>query len=312
MLRYGENPHQQAAFYVDPDCRPAVRRWRPSSCTARNCLQQLARPRLGAGPGRASSTARRPWSSSTTTPAARPSPTRLAKAFRNAWAGDPVSAFGRRDRHSTAPSMPRPPRRCRARPLRRSDHRAGLPPGSGAAAHDRADLEEERPAARGGGLAAIVRPARRWRYPPVDGGLLRADPGRRARRARASRRSSPARQPTDAQRRDLQFAWVVCKHVKSNAIVLAKDQQVVGVGAGQMSRVDVGRHRHGEGRRTGAGRVLASRCVLPLPRQRRSAAKAGITAIVQPGGSKRDEEASTPATSTASPCCSPGVRHFRH
>ena len=96
------------------------------------------------------------------------------------------------------------------------------------------------------------------------------------------------RPPTDAEMADLRFAWVVCKHVKSNAIVLAKGGMVVGVGAGQMSRVD---SVHMAVRKAGdrvKGAVLASDAFFPFRDNVDEAAKAGVTAMVQPGGSMRD------------------------
>src|SRR5205807_8401792 len=98
------------------------------------------------------------------------------------------------------------------------------------------------------------------------------------------------RPPTEAEMADLLFAWAVCKHVKSNAIVLAKDGMVVGVGAGQMSRVD---SVHMAVRKAGdrvKGSVLASDAFFPFRDNIDEAARAGVTAVVQPGGSMRDAE----------------------
>ncbi|MEX0868089.1 MAG: bifunctional phosphoribosylaminoimidazolecarboxamide formyltransferase/IMP cyclohydrolase [Nitriliruptoraceae bacterium] len=118
--------------------------------------------------------------------------------------------------------------------------------------------------------------------------------------------------PDDAMLDDLKFAWIACKHTKSNAIVLATDLQVVGVGAGQMSRVDSVRlavQRSGE-RHVGA--VLASDAFFPFRDGPDAAAAAGVTAIVQPGGSVRDDEVIAAANEHGIPMVFTGRRHFRH
>jgi phosphoribosylaminoimidazolecarboxamide formyltransferase/IMP cyclohydrolase len=120
------------------------------------------------------------------------------------------------------------------------------------------------------------------------------------------------RSPTDAEMADLRFAWKVCKHVKSNAIVLASTGRVAGVGAGQMSRVDsveIAVRKAGERSR---GSVLASDAFFPFRDNVDAAAKAGITAIVQPGGSMRDADSIAACDEHGLAMVSTGVRHFRH
>jgi phosphoribosylaminoimidazolecarboxamide formyltransferase/IMP cyclohydrolase len=120
------------------------------------------------------------------------------------------------------------------------------------------------------------------------------------------------RAPTDAERADLRFAWAVAKHVKSNAIVLARGGMVVGVGAGQMSRVD---SVHMAVRKAGdraRGSVLASDAFFPFRDNVDMAAAAGVTAIVQPGGSKRDLDSIAACDEHALAMIFTGVRHFRH
>jgi phosphoribosylaminoimidazolecarboxamide formyltransferase/IMP cyclohydrolase len=120
------------------------------------------------------------------------------------------------------------------------------------------------------------------------------------------------RAPTDAERDDLIFAWRVCKHVKSNAIVLAKDRMIVGVGAGQMSRIDsteIAIKKAGERVR---GSVLASDAFFPFRDNIDAAAKAGVTAIAEPGGSVRDAEAIAACDENNIAMLFTGVRHFRH
>jgi phosphoribosylaminoimidazolecarboxamide formyltransferase/IMP cyclohydrolase len=121
------------------------------------------------------------------------------------------------------------------------------------------------------------------------------------------------RVPTDAERASLDLAWRVCRHVKSNAIVLVKDNAVVGVGAGQMSRVDSARlavEKAGPERAIGA--VCASDAFYPFPDALEVCAAAGVTAFVQPGGSQRDPDVIAAADAAGAAMLLTGVRHFRH
>ena len=120
------------------------------------------------------------------------------------------------------------------------------------------------------------------------------------------------RQPTDDEMHALDFAWRVCKHVKSNAIVFAKPDRTVGVGAGQMARVtSVGIAAQKAGKRA-KGAVMASDAFFPFPDGIEAAAKVGITAVVQPGGSKGDAEVIAAADAADMAMVFTGVRHFRH
>src|SRR5699024_6557328 len=96
--------------------------------------------------------------------------------------------------------------------------------------------------------------------------------------------------PTAEQLQELLFAWKVVKHVKSNAIVVAKDNQTIGVGAGQMNRVGAAKIAFEQAGEKNKGAVLASDAFFPMPDTVEQAAKAGIKAIIQPGGSKRDQD----------------------
>ncbi len=120
------------------------------------------------------------------------------------------------------------------------------------------------------------------------------------------------RQPSDEEIRALLFAWVVCKHTKSNAIVYARDGQTVGVGAGQMSRVDSVKIGAMRAQLPVAGSVLASDAFFPFRDGIDEAAKHGITAVIQPGGSVRDEEIIAAANEHGLAMVFTGVRHFRH
>jgi len=123
------------------------------------------------------------------------------------------------------------------------------------------------------------------------------------------------RKPTDEEIRALLFAWKVCKHVKSNAIVFANQYQTVGVGAGQMNRVDSVRLAAMRASRTELdlkNTVLASDAFFPFRDNVDEAAKFGITAIIQPGGSMRDEETIQAADEHGLAMVFTGVRHFKH
>ncbi len=114
---------------------------------------------------------------------------------------------------------------------------------------------------------------------------------------------------------DLLFAWRVCKHVSSNAIVLAHDLQTIGVGAGQMSRVDAVRIAVEKAREHGhdlSGAVLASDAFFPFADGPEIALEAGIAAVIQPGGSKRDDEVKAAVESAGAAMVFTGRRHFRH
>jgi phosphoribosylaminoimidazolecarboxamide formyltransferase / IMP cyclohydrolase len=120
------------------------------------------------------------------------------------------------------------------------------------------------------------------------------------------------RKPSDEEIRALLFAWTVCKHTKSNAIVYARDGQTVGVGAGQMSRVDSVKIGAMRAQLPVAGSVLASDAFFPFRDGIDEAAKHGITAVIQPGGSVRDDEVIAAANEHGLAMVFTGVRHFKH
>jgi phosphoribosylaminoimidazolecarboxamide formyltransferase/IMP cyclohydrolase len=125
-----------------------------------------------------------------------------------------------------------------------------------------------------------------------------------------------SREPDEAQWADLLFAWRVCAHVRSNAIVIARRQATVGIGAGQMSRVDSVRLAAEKARATQRellkGSCLASDAFFPFPDNIEVAAEAGVAAIIQPGGSVRDQEVIEAAEQAGIAMVFTGVRHFRH
>jgi phosphoribosylaminoimidazolecarboxamide formyltransferase/IMP cyclohydrolase len=120
------------------------------------------------------------------------------------------------------------------------------------------------------------------------------------------------RPPTAEELRSLLFAWRVCKHVKSNAIVYAKDGQTIGVGAGQMSRVDAARFGAMKAALPLAGCVAASDAFFPFPDGLEAVAAAGATAVIQPGGSVKDQEVIAAADKLGMAMVFTGIRHFRH
>ncbi|MED1092666.1 bifunctional phosphoribosylaminoimidazolecarboxamide formyltransferase/IMP cyclohydrolase [Bacillus paramycoides] len=120
------------------------------------------------------------------------------------------------------------------------------------------------------------------------------------------------REPSEQEWKDLKLAWKVVKHVKSNAIVLAKDDMTIGVGAGQMNRVGSAKIAITQAGEKAQGSALASDAFFPMPDTVEEAAKAGITAIIQPGGSIRDEDSIKMADEYGIAMVFTGVRHFKH
>jgi phosphoribosylaminoimidazolecarboxamide formyltransferase/IMP cyclohydrolase len=124
-----------------------------------------------------------------------------------------------------------------------------------------------------------------------------------------------ARQPSESEWQDMLFAWRVCRHVRSNAIVIASGGATIGIGAGQMSRVDSVRialekaREHGHGL---ADSVLASDAFFPFADGAELALRAGVSAFIQPGGSKRDEEVIAAVEQAGATMVFTGRRHFRH
>ena len=130
------------------------------------------------------------------------------------------------------------------------------------------------------------------------------------------------RQPSEKEIADMLFAFTVCKHVKSNAIVYARDLQTAGIGAGQMSRVNSARMAAMKAREAAAaahlsepltnGSAAASDAYFPFPDGLLAVAEAGATAVIQPGGSIRDNEVIRAANETGLAMAFTGIRHFRH
>ena len=155
-----------------------------------------------------------------------------------------------------------------------------------------------------------------WDYKRVRGGFLVQQRSRPAQAAdEAGWKVVTRRAPTDAEWRDLRFAWAAVGVVKSNAILLARDQAAVGIGAGQMSRVDASFLAIHKARQQGhdpAGAVLASDAFFPFPDGVEEAARAGVAAIIQPGGSVQDAAVVAAADQAGVAMVFTGIRQFRH
>jgi phosphoribosylaminoimidazolecarboxamide formyltransferase/IMP cyclohydrolase len=310
-LRYGENPHQKAAFYVEPAARgpnlAVARVVHGKELSFNNLLDldcALRTVRSFAEPAACILKHNNPCGA-----AIDPDP---AVAFEHAYEGDPVSAYG------GVVGLNRPVSRAVAERMCQPGRflEAILAPGF---AEDALELIRTRPSWRASvrliDVGAPIGPS--GSAPPgldyrrVEGGLLvqswdelEHDP--------AAGTVPTKRLPTDAERRDLAFAWRVSAAVKSNAIVLARDRQVVGVGAGQMSRLDSVRIAVEKAGPRAKGAVLASDAFFPFRDGPDLAAAAGVVAIIQPGGSKRDDETLAACAEHGMAMILTGRRHFRH
>ncbi len=165
-----------------------------------------------------------------------------------------------------------------------------------------------------GELPALDERAPQLDYKRVNGGLLVQDQDL-GMITKDDLKVVTKRAPTDAEIDDLIFAWKVAKYVKSNAIVYAKGRQTIGVGAGQMSRVNSARIAAIKAEHAGLvveGAVMASDAFFPFRDGIDNAAKAGIKCIIQPGGSMRDEETIAAADEAGIAMVFTGMRHFRH
>jgi phosphoribosylaminoimidazolecarboxamide formyltransferase/IMP cyclohydrolase len=160
-------------------------------------------------------------------------------------------------------------------------------------------------------LVEIAPTSQKWVLKDISGGILVQDVDMHS-LAEKDLKVVSKRQPTAEEKRALLFAWKVCKHVKSNAIVYAREGQTVGVGAGQMSRVDSCKIGALRAVLPLEGTVAASDAFFPFSDGVEEIARAGATAIIQPGGSVRDQEVIDAADSLGLAMVLTGVRHFRH
>ena len=304
-LRYGENPHQTGAFYRDRNARPG------SLATAES---------LGAGGKElsfnnlvdvdAALEAVREFDGPAavvvkhTNPCGVAVAADLATAYRTAREADPVSAFGgivalnRVVDVATAQILAETFLECIVAPAFAEDALALL-----------RGKKNLRLLATGAWLPADHAELT-WKR--VGGGLVVQDRDASAAGEVEDARVVTRRAPTDDERRALAFAWRVCKHVKSNAIVLARDGRTVGVGAGQMSRVESVKIATGKAGELTRGSVLASDAFFPFPDGVELAGELGVTAVAQPGGSVKDADVIAAADRSGMAMVFTGVRHFRH
>ncbi len=306
-LRYGENPHQRGAFYrsvprASSGCLAAAAQLQGKELSYNNILDADAAYEAASAFDEIAAVVIKH-----TNPCGAATGPSLAAAYRDAREADPVSAFG------GIVGLNREVDVDTARLLAETFLEAVIAPGFTAEAlsalERKKDLRLLRvpPSATGGAVG------REWKS--VGGGMLGQDRDV-ARDDLAQAKVVSARPPTADERATLDFAWRVCRYVKSNAIVLARTQgghgQSVSVGAGQMSRVDsvqIAVQKAGERAR---GSVLASDAFFPFRDGPDAAARAGITAIVQPGGSKRDGEVIESANEHGIAMLFTGIRHFKH
>ncbi len=309
-LRYGENPHQQAAFYVELGCSWAcvatAEQLHGKELSYNNLLDldsAFNLVREYAEPAAVVIKHNNPCGAAVGAT--------LEEAFRKAYEGDPLSAYGgvlafnRPMDAATAQQVTEPNRFIEC----------VIAPGFEEAALEtlttRPTWKKSVRLLRTAALADDAARARSLDYRRVDGGLL------------VQSRDLPAddfaamkvvtkRSPSAAELTDLRFAWRACKHVKSNAIVLARGGMVVGVGAGQMSRVDSVQIAVRKAGPRSQGAVLASDAFFPFRDNVDEAARAGVTAIVQPGGSMRDQDSIQACDEHGLAMVLTGVRHFRH
>ncbi len=310
-LRYGENPHQQAAFYRDGSARAGIATARQvqgkelsynnlnDTDAAFECVAEFARPAIvivkHANPCGVAEGAD------------------LAAAWEAALRCDPVSAFG------GIVAANRPLDAAAAERIAAIFTEVVIAPDADAAALEIFARKKNLRLLLTGGLPDPGAPGLAIRS--VAGGFLAQS--RDAGRVTAEGlRVVTQRAPTATELADLLFAFRVCKHVKSNAIVYAKGGATVGIGAGQMSRVDSARiaaWKSGEAARASGsdvplaqGSVVASDAFFPFADGLEAAAAAGATAVIQPGGSMRDAEVIAAADRAGLAMVFTGMRHFRH
>jgi phosphoribosylaminoimidazolecarboxamide formyltransferase/IMP cyclohydrolase len=294
-LRYGENPHQRAALYALPGASGPLggELLQGRSLSYNNLLDLDAAWRAAAAFERPTLVIVKHLS-----PCGVASAGTLAEAFAPALAGDPVSAFG------GVLAANRPFDAETARALGDLFVEAVVAPAfTGGARRVLRRRENCRLVALG---EVAARPVE---MRSVRGGLLvqETDQGDDAPWRVVTRRA-----PTEAEMRALRFAWRAVAHVKSNAILLARDEAAVGIGGGLPSRVDAVRLAVAKAGRRAQGAALASDAFFPFPDGVEAAARAGVRAVVQPGGSVRDEQVIGAADELGLAMCFTGARHFRH
>jgi len=303
-LRYGENPQQSAAFYTDPFSTGVSvgksEKLHGKEISYNNVLDlESALELLREFEGRPTAVVIKH-----TNPCGIASADTICKAFTVAFNVDPLAAFGcviglnREVDVETAEQIGSHFVDCVIAPDYSADAMAILTKKknirllrtTGQIVHD-PNPEFKMKKVKGGLLVQTADTK------PLDPGLLKI---------------VTKRAPTEEETRSMLFAWRVCKHVWSNAIILAKDERVVGIGAGQMSRVDSAMIAGYKAKEEAKGAVMASDAFFPFRDGIDEAAKVGVTAVIQPGGSIRDEEVIKAADEHGMAMVFTGVRIFRH
>ena len=313
-LRYGENPHQAAAFYTDGSARPGVataRQVQGKELSYNNindtdaAFELVSEFRPEDGPAVAIIKHANPCG------VARGAT--LREAYGRAFDCDRTSAFG------GIIALNQPLDAATAEEIAGIFTEVIIAPGADEAAQALLAKKKNLRLLLTDGLADPAAPGLAYRQ--VAGGMLVQDRDA-GRIGRDELRVATKRAPSDDEMRDLMFAWTVAKHVKSNAIVYVKDGATVGVGAGQMSRVDSSTIAALKARRMAEelglpdtpakGSVVASDAFFPFADGLLAAAEAGATAVIQPGGSMRDDEVIAAADEAGLAMVLTGMRHFRH
>jgi phosphoribosylaminoimidazolecarboxamide formyltransferase/IMP cyclohydrolase len=310
-LRYGENPHQQAAFYTDGSNRPGI-------ATATQVQgKELSFNNLNDTDAAFECVAEFDAPSIVIVKHANPCGVASADGLAAAWdlalRCDPVSAFG------GIIAANRPLNAAAAEKISAIFTEVVVAPDADEEARAIFARKKNLRLLLTGGLPDAAAPGRIIRS--VSGGFL-AQSRDAGRVSRESLKVVTKRAPTEQEMADLLFAFRVCKHVKSNAIVYAKGGATVGIGAGQMSRVDSARiaaWKSAEAAKAASltaplahGSVVASDAFFPFADGLQAAAAAGATAVIQPGGSIRDNEVIAAANEAGLAMVLTGMRHFRH
>ncbi len=299
-LRYGENPHQGAALYV-----PAGRALAGLAGAKHLQGKELSYNNLvdlDAAWGLAEEfTKPAAIIIKHNNPCGAAEQERLQDAYVKALACDPVSAFGSVIAFNRALDL------ATVEEVSKLFVECIVAPGYDAAAREKLASKKnlrllEMPAAPVTAELELKR---------ISGGVLVQDPDRHT-LGEADLKVATKRAPSAAEMRALLFAWKVCKHVKSNAIVFAREGQTTGIGAGQMSRVDSVKLAVMKAQSPLAGTVVASDAFFPFPDGVEEAGKAGATAVIQPGGSVRDADIIAAANRLGMAMVFTGIRHFRH
>ena len=307
QLRYGENPHQRAALYSDPNIRSAnlvsARQLSGKELSYNNLLDLDAALEIVRGFGQPAASVIKH-----NNPCGAATDSKLSRACRKALAGDPLSAFGsvlgfnRTVDEETAELLCEPGLFIEA--IVAPDFSAGA-----------VGLLTTRPRWKENvrlmqvGVLDEPPPAIQRRF--ISGGMLVQDADRLS-SAPLQWKTVTDTEVADELWDDVSFAWEMVRHVKSNAIVLGKDTSLIGVGAGQMSRVDSVEISIDKAGDRAAGSVLASDAFFPFPDSIETAAEAGVVAVIQPGGSRRDQEVIDACNKHNLPMVMTGRRHFKH